>query len=126
MKFGTDIPDRALGARITGGAVWAAGARWGERSLGLLSTVVLARLLMPEDFGLIAMSISVWMIMERFLSIGAEQYLIRTPEIDKETYDTVWTINLIRGLFVIIVINLSAEWLAGTLDEARLVLLLRL
>ena len=38
------------------GSLWAVGMRWSIRFIGLLSTVILARLLMPEDFGIFAMA----------------------------------------------------------------------
>ena len=38
------------------GSLWAVGMRWGIRALGLISLVVLARLLKPEDFGILAMA----------------------------------------------------------------------
>ena len=37
------------------GAVWSTALRLSERVLGLISTIVLARLLAPQDFGVVAM-----------------------------------------------------------------------
>ena len=51
-----DIPIRSVRQRVVIGVVWMVFARWTVRCVGLISTVVLARLLMPQDFGLIAMA----------------------------------------------------------------------
>ena len=38
------------------GAAWMVGQRWGIRLLGLLNTVVMARILMPSEYGIVAMA----------------------------------------------------------------------
>ena len=38
------------------GSTWFLALRWSIRSIGLFSTIILARLLTPEDFGLITMA----------------------------------------------------------------------
>ena len=41
---------------VVRGVFWTVGARWVFRGLGLITTIILARLLMPRDFGLMAMA----------------------------------------------------------------------
>ena len=41
------------------GSIWAIGLRWAVRFTGLVSTVILARLLTPADFGIVAIAVLV-------------------------------------------------------------------
>lgn len=45
-----------LSKKVVAGSIWMIGLRWSMRLLGFVSTIILARLLAPDDFGLIAMS----------------------------------------------------------------------
>ena len=62
---------------IVKGAVWMLLLRTAERSLGLVSILVLARLLVPADFGLVAMAMSVIAFVELGNSFGFELALIQ-------------------------------------------------
>ncbi len=46
-------------AEMARGAAWMVLFRLFDRSIGIVSTAVLARLLLPADFGLVAMAMSV-------------------------------------------------------------------
>ena len=48
-----------LNRRVTRGAVWMIALRFADRIVGLLSTIVLARLLVPADFGLVALAMTI-------------------------------------------------------------------
>jgi O-antigen/teichoic acid export membrane protein len=69
--------------------------RFLQRSLGLVSTLILARILLPEDFGVIAFLA----IVVHFFSIlslaGSQQYIISKPTVDDDDLNTSWTINII-------------------------------
>ena len=53
---GSPAPADTLGERFVRGAAWMVAAKLAERALGLVSTLILARLLVPEHFGLVAMA----------------------------------------------------------------------
>ena len=46
----------SMGGHIVRGAAWMVAMRWMMRGVGLINTVVLARILSPDDFGIMAMS----------------------------------------------------------------------
>lgn len=79
------------------GAVWMLLLRLAERSLGLISILVLARLLVPADFGLVAMAMSVIAFVELGNSFGFEVGLIQREHPTREHYDTAWTLQIIFG-----------------------------
>jgi O-antigen/teichoic acid export membrane protein len=82
----------------TRGAGWAFGWRLLTRALGLVNTLVLARLLVPGDFGLVAIATGFSQGILALSQVGMEDALIRHPKPTRELYDTAFTINLLRGL----------------------------
>ena len=44
------------GRELARGSAWMIGMRWAIRGVGLVSTIILARLLAPDDFGVVAMA----------------------------------------------------------------------
>ncbi|MET1084749.1 MAG: oligosaccharide flippase family protein, partial [Burkholderiales bacterium] len=68
-----------------------------ERCLGFLSVLVLARILVPADFGLIAMAMSVIAFVELGGAFGFELALIQREHPTREHYDTAWTLQLAFG-----------------------------
>ena len=74
------------------GSAWMIGMRWAVRGLGLVSTVILARLLTPEDFGIVAMAMVVIAMLEVFTHFGTDLALLRRQELSRDYYDSAWTI----------------------------------
>lgn len=68
-----------------------------ERSLGLISTLILARLLVPADFGLVAMAMSVVALIELASAFSLDVPLIQHQKPGREHYDTAWTLELLLG-----------------------------
>ncbi|MGE0669070.1 MAG: lipopolysaccharide biosynthesis protein [Sphingomonadales bacterium] len=92
----TDV--EPLAGKVVKGSIWMIGLRWSMRLLGFVSTVILARLLTPDDFGLIAMSVLATGFVMALTEAGAAQALIRHPDPQRVHYDTAWTINVLLGL----------------------------
>jgi O-antigen/teichoic acid export membrane protein len=92
-----------------------------DRGLGFISTIVLARLLVPEDFGLVAMATSVLALLEMLSAFGFDVALIRQTSSDRTDYDTAWTFNVLVGLTVALVLVLLAYPAARFYGEPRLV-----
>ena len=80
------------------GAGWLYGHRWVERLLDFASVVVLARLLSPDDFGVVAIATSFVAIIEGLAAFDVNKALIRTRDEDRALYDSAWTLSTLRGL----------------------------
>jgi lipopolysaccharide exporter len=117
-----DDPGRTdnLLRKTAGGAGWTISWRAATRALGFISTLVLARILVPADFGLVALATSFSSAIDIFGEIGAREALIRSPHSDRDTYDTAFTINLIRGAITATLVAASAGLFARLLGDARL------
>lgn len=82
-------------AEMAKGAAWMVLFRLFDRSIGIVSTVVLARMLLPADFGLVAMAMSVIALIELATAFSFDVALIQKKEPTREHFDTAWTLNLI-------------------------------
>ena len=90
------------------------------RSLGLVSTVILARLLVPEDFGLVAMALVILGALEILGQAGFNLSLIRNQQAGRPQYDTAWTLQVLWGVLTAGVLLLGAPLIAAFFEEARL------
>ncbi len=86
-----------LGRSIVGGIGWTIASRWGIRAIGLINTIILARLLVPQDFGIVAMATLAASLIEVFTETGLSLYLIRQPNPERSYFDSVWSLRVITG-----------------------------
>ncbi len=84
------------------GAVWTILFRLIDRTLGLISTLILAHLLMPTDFGLVAMAMSLSAMLQLLTYFSFDIALLRERETDPAHFDAVWTLNVIAGCVIAI------------------------
>jgi O-antigen/teichoic acid export membrane protein len=89
-----------LGRRTAVGGTWMVGARLVSRVIDLATMLVLAHILLPKDFGLVAIAMSVIYIVEAALELPVSQALVRLQVIEPAHYDTAFTLSLFRGLAV--------------------------
>ncbi len=115
---------RSVLARTVRGAGWVIAWRLGVRVLGLISTLVLVRLLVPADFGLLALAASFAQTVDGMMILGTEEAVIRQSSPNRNVYDTAWTLNVIRGLTVAVIVVLSAVPVADFFGDRRLVTVL--
>jgi O-antigen/teichoic acid export membrane protein len=85
-----------LRRRLIQGAAWMVATKWGVRLLGVVSTIVLARLLAPEDFGLAAMAIVLVSTVRILFEFGVDYAVIASDKADRSTLDTGWTLRLLQ------------------------------
>jgi lipopolysaccharide exporter len=83
--------------RMALGAVWMVSFKMLERGLGLISMLILARLLLPEDFGIVAMATSLIALLELFAMFGMDTALIQRANATPEHFNSAWTLNLLAG-----------------------------
>lgn len=100
-------------------AAWVGGSRLVVRCLGLLSTVILARLLSPEDFGLVAVSTAIIALVQGLTPVSFQPALIYYNTLDEEDYSTAWTLSMLRGLVLGMTVALAAPVLANIADDPR-------
>lgn len=98
------------------GSMWLFAFFYLNRGLELVRAVILARLLMPRDFGQMAIAVLCVTILGRFTEIGATEALIQHKEDIHEHLDTAWTLGILRGLFIFGLLLILAPWIAFFFD----------
>lgn len=88
--------------------------------LGISSMVVLARLLTPEDFGLVALAGSAYSFFRLFGQFGFEMPLIHLQDADRSYYDTAWTSNALVGFCMAGAMLAVAKPAAAFFQDARI------
>lgn len=117
----TPPPTSNLGNAVAKGAAWTVGFRLADRGIGLVSTLVLARLLVPEDFGLIAMATTLMTLIE-IVTVGEfGSAIIHNPDVTRDHYDSAWSMSALFGLTAAILLIVLAYPTAAFFKEPRLV-----
>ena len=107
-------------SKVVNSAMFAASAKLISKLLGVVSTMVLARILAPEEFGYIAI-VSIALYFFDILSHAAsEQYIIQKTTVSRRELHTAWTANLILKLAIALVIVLLAPWIAIFFERPEL------
>jgi O-antigen/teichoic acid export membrane protein len=116
----TSVAAESITSRTAIGAGWMIAWRMVTRSLGLLSTIILARLLVPADFGLVAIATTFAAAVDSMSELGLSSALVRQADCDPESLDTAFTIQLIRGLLSAAIIAAGATWATEWFGDPRL------
>jgi PST family polysaccharide transporter len=106
--------------KVVIGIAWMTAARAAVRGLGLISTVILARLLAPADFGLVAMAMAVATGLELLTLFGFDAALVQRKEITRDHYDSAWTLNVLLGVGLAVALAAVAVPVATFYREPRL------
>ena len=67
----------SLASKLLKSSIWTYLASWLDKLIGFISTLILARLLMPDDFGVVAATSIITGLFHIISSVGTDQYLIR-------------------------------------------------
>src|SRR5258705_12514251 len=111
---------RDVTRRMFTGAAWMVLARVLDRSVGFVSTIILARLLVPADFGLVSLAAAILAGLELLGAFSFDMALIQKQSADRRHYDTVWTITLLFAAFFGALMVLLAHPAARFFNDARL------
>lgn len=109
-----------VSSKMAKGAAWMVGFKLVERSIGLVSTVILARLLSPDDFGLVAIATAFLGLLVLLTSFSFDVALIQNQHAGRELYDTAWTFNVIFAVILTLLLVMTAIPLSMFYNEVRL------
>jgi len=108
------------------GIFWSFLERFGSQFILLITQVVLARLLTPEDFGLIGMLAIFIGISQAFVDSGFGNALIQKKEVNQTDYSTVFYFNILVGFILYGILFFSAPFIADFFHQEKLIGLTRL
>ncbi|WP_224490266.1 lipopolysaccharide biosynthesis protein [Robertkochia flava] len=115
----------SLKKKALSGVFWTTLQQFGTQGVGFIVSVILARLLMPSEFGLIAM-LGIFMgLGTALVNGGMTQSLIRTQNPDEDDFSTVFYFNLAGSLIIYGIIFFTAPLIAAFYDQELLTNLVR-
>lgn len=104
---------------VSRGGMWIFLGRWSMRGIGILSTIILARLLVPEDFGLVAICLLVVGLAQTIGDEGQDLAVIRRQNLDRAYMDSAWTASIITGIVLGAGVLAAAPIAAAYFEEPR-------
>lgn len=105
-------PRRTLPQKMIHGGFWISSLRIVRRVFGLIRLIIIGRILAPSDFGLMGIALLAMSALETFSSFGFKQALIQKKENTSNYLDAAWTVLIIRGFVVFVLVYLVAPYVA--------------
>lgn len=112
----------SLAARSVG---WVVLDRWGSRAISLVMLIVLGRLLVPADFGLVSLASMYVSFVGMFVEQGFARALIQRQDLRQEHIDTAFWMAVGVGLLLTALTMLAADWMAHAVNLPDLAPVLR-
>lgn len=106
------LKPNTLGRKIADGTVWALVDKIGTLAINFVVNIILARLLMPEDFGCIGMLAIFISVSQTLVDGGFGSALIQKKEPTQEDYSTIFYWNLVFSIGLYVILFLSAPLIA--------------
>jgi lipopolysaccharide exporter len=117
----------SLGKRVRAGLSWILSSALLGEVIRLVRSVVLARILLPEDFGLFGMALTIAAALNALTTIGLSQTVVSYKfESDSELkahLDTAWSAELVRSLLVALLLAASAFPMARFYGQRELIVI---
>ena len=107
------------------GTIWSAADAFLGHGVLLMVGIVLARLLSPEEYGLIGIVTIFTTVMYGIMDSGFSSALIRKQDITDEDYNTLFFFNLFISLALYALLFVGAPWIAHFFNRPPLVPLVR-
>jgi lipopolysaccharide exporter len=106
--------------KMAKGAVWMVLFKLVERGLGLISTLILARLLAPNDFGVVAMAMSFIAMAELLSAFSFDTAIIQNQTATEEHYNSAWTCSFLLGVGITLLMAAAAAPIASFYHKPEL------
>jgi O-antigen/teichoic acid export membrane protein len=114
-----------MGFHMLRGSAWMIALRWAMRLIGVVSTVILARLLTPKDFGIVAVAMIAVGLFEMLNMTGQGMAIVRHEAPTREHYDSAWTVSVAIGIVIAISILIAAPFTKLYFHEPRSVVVMQ-
>lgn len=112
--------------KIVGGLSWSFGERILAQGVSFLVSIVLARILAPEEFGIVSLIIVFINIANVFVANGFGESLIQKKDADKTDFSTVFWCGFILSIILVIIIWFGAPYVGAFYDKPELIMPMRI
>ncbi|KMY29627.1 polysaccharide biosynthesis protein [Lysinibacillus xylanilyticus] len=113
-------------SKVLSSLLWKMMERGGSQSFQLIVMIVLARLLLPKDFGLIVLVAIFISLSNVLIQSGFNTALIQKKDADEVDFSSVFFLNLFVASILYVVLFFSAPIIAIFFEETQITLILRI
>ncbi len=114
-----------LKSKTKKGLLWSSIERFGTQGIGFLFTIIIARILSPDDYGVIAMPMVFLALAQVFIDSGFSNALVRKQDLTEEDLSTAFYFNVIVGVVCYIALFFCSPLIADFYETPILTDLLK-
>ena len=114
----------AFGVTATRSVFWVGGGQVFRQILGVITSVILARLLAPTDFGLIALAYVFIELGQLFADFGIGAAVIQSKQVTRTVLSSAFWANVVVGLVLMVIMLAAAPVVGHYYDDTRIVWIL--
>jgi O-antigen/teichoic acid export membrane protein len=107
-------------AKVLTALRWAVAARFAGQLIAWASTIVVIRMLSPEDYGLMAMATVVVSFCIHLNTLGLDAVLVQNRSLDQNARQKIFGAVIMANLVFFALMLAAAPWIAGFYGESRL------
>lgn len=116
---------KELGTQVASGLIWSLGEKILANGVSFLVSLILARLLMPEQYGLISLVVIFTNISSVFVESGFGMALIQSREADEHDFNTIMVFSVVFSSILYMCLFLCAPLIAKFYEEPSLIQIIR-
>lgn len=120
------MSEQSLKGKTTKGFFWGTVDRFASQGIQFVFGILLARLLSPDDYGIIAMLMVFLAVAQVFIDSGFSTGLVRKEEKKPEDFSTCFYFNIVVGIVAYGVLYLIAPFVSEFYDKPILTPILRI
>jgi O-antigen/teichoic acid export membrane protein len=114
-----------LSVKAVSGIKWSSISQFGRQVMQWITTIILARLLSPSDFGLMAMVMVVIGFVSLFKDLGTSAAIIQQKSLSEELLSSIFLVNVAFGVLAMAVLFVLSPLAAGFYHEQKVTPLLK-
>lgn len=115
-----------MGSQIISGAKWTAVERFSNQFIQLIVSIIISRLISPEEFGILAVLLVFINIAQVFIDSGLGNSLIYFNQVDKKDINTTFVFNTFVSIVLFILLFCAAPIIQSFYNLSNLCLYIRI
>lgn len=108
-----------LSHRVVKSGIWVFAARIADRTFYVIRLIILARILLPQDFGVLGIAMLMILNLETFFRTGFSDALIQRKEVTDDYLNSAWTAGILRGAVLSLIVYIIAPYVAAFFDSPQ-------
>lgn len=121
-----DSKEKSLKEKVFTGLIWTFGERIASQGVSFILSIILARLLLPEEYGIVAMVMVFISIAEVFTTGGFGEALIQKRKTDEVDFSTMFYCTFFISILIYVFLFCMAPFIANFYSQVQIIKILRI